>query len=92
MILFFTGRLLCPKSLGRVKLQTLIPDQSNYGETFKSEHCLFDEWDKTDPRYLDASEFTRATFLIQVAGLVRTRSLTIYPPDVTIYDRGTGDR
>lgn len=70
------------------ELQTLIPDQNNYCEIFKSEHCLFDEWDRIGPRYRDTSEFTRASFLIQIAGLARPRSLTICLPDVTIYDRG----
>jgi hypothetical protein len=72
------------------ELQTLILTKGGkeYHEIFKSEHCLFDDWEKTGRKYKDSAQFTRATFLIQVTGLARARSLTISLPGTTIYDRG----
>jgi hypothetical protein len=70
------------------ELHTKIPEQDHYYEVFKSSnHCLFDDWDTIGKRYRDTAEFVRATFLIQVAGLPRARSLTICLPDITIYER-----
>jgi hypothetical protein len=71
------------------ELHTRIPGRTNYNEVFKSEHCLFDEWDKVGRRYQETAEFYRATFQIQVVGMSRARSLTVCLPNVTIFDRGS---
>ena len=71
------------------ELQTVVRSIGNNSyEIFKSDRCLFDDWATSGPRYVQSAEFIRATFLIQVTGLVRARSLVICLPGTTIYDRG----
>jgi len=71
------------------ELQTLVPGSGRQScEVFKSDNCLFEDWATTGPRYLPTAHFIRATFLIQVTGLARARSLIMCLPGTTIYDRG----
>lgn len=71
------------------ELYTRIPGRTSYSEVFKSEHCLFDEWEKEGHRYQKSAEFFRATFLIKIVGIPRSKSLTVCTPNVTIFDRGS---
>ena len=71
------------------ELHTVLTGRKSYTEVFKSEHCLFDDWEDHGKRFREDSVFIRATFQIRVAGLVRPRSLTVCTPNVTIYDRSS---